>query len=147
MRQLPEKLKVLDVDYRILYFESSIDVDKTAKEELTYQWDKESDLIRVHQGERSWKSICQSLWAVALKIIREKMAIKSIEVTDTTISLLATGLNTVMFYIGDPEGLPDEEEGKGMKLVDETVNVPNKEPIKTKDGLIKMADELAKKGV
>jgi len=117
MRQLPEKLNVLSVSYQILYFSLPIEVDQDGKENLAYQWDKESDIIRVHQGKRSWKSVCQSLWAVALEIICEKMIVKFDE--KTNIPILATGLNTVMFYIGDAEGLADEAEGKGVKLADE----------------------------
>jgi len=119
MRQLPEKLNVLSVSYPILYFDLSIEVDKDAKEDLTFQWDREDDMIRVHRGGRSWKSICQSLWTVALEIICERMIVK-FEGKDIIIPVLGVGLNTVMFYIGDPEGLADEEEGKGVKLADET---------------------------
>jgi len=118
MRQLPEKLNVFSVSYPILYFDLSIEVDKDVKKDLTFQWNKEDDVIREHQGKRSWKSICQSLWAVALEIICEKIVIKFDE--KVNIPILATGLNTVMFYIGDEKGLADEEEGKGMKLADET---------------------------
>ena len=119
MRQLPEKLNVFSVSYPILYFDLSIEVDKDAKEDLTFQWDREDDMIRVHRGGRSWKSICQSLWTVALEIICERMIVK-FEGKDIIIPVLGVGLNTVMFYIGDPEGLADEEEGKGVKLADET---------------------------
>ena len=121
MRQLPEKLNVFSVSYPILYFDLSIEVDKDVKKDLTFQWNKEDDVIRVHQGKRSWKSICQSLWAVALKIICEKMVIDIPHHSEESIiERFAVGLNTVMFYIGDEKGLADEEEGKGMKLADET---------------------------
>ena len=120
MRQLPEKLNVLSVSYPILYFDLSVEVDKSAKEDLTFQWDKEDDIIRVHQGKRSWKSVCQSLWTAALEIICERMIIE-FEKKDGIIPVLGVGLNTVMFYIGDEKGLAEEEEGKGTKLTDETV--------------------------
>ncbi len=58
MKVLPLKLKILDVDYPILYFESPIDVDLNGKEEFASQWDVQDDVIRVHQGERSWKGVC-----------------------------------------------------------------------------------------
>lgn len=121
MRQLPEKLNVLSVSYPIKYFDSPSEVDLGGKGELNSQWDMVADMIRVHKGERSWKSICQSLWTAALEIICVKLDInlpyeKSRE---SIIRRLAVGLNTIMFYIGDEKGLADEEEGKGMKLADE----------------------------
>ena len=123
MRQLPEKLNVLSVSYPIKYFDSPSEVDLSGRGEFIYQWDKQDDVIRIHKGERSWKSICQSLWAMALEIICEKLAVnipyeKSKE---SIIERFAVGLNTVMFYIGDEKGLAGEETRKGIKLADETV--------------------------
>jgi len=122
MRQLPEKLNVLSVSYPILYFDLLSEVDLCRKEELASQWDMEDDTIRIHKGGRSWKSICQSLWTMALEIICMKLDINipSENSKESTIRRLAVGLNTVMFYIGDEKGLAEEEEGKGMKLADET---------------------------
>ena len=112
MRLLPQKLKILDVDYPIVYFEHPGAVDLTGKEELDSQWDMQNDIVRIHQGERSYKAITQSLWTMAIEIIKTKLDIKF--ESDRVIRLLAVGLNTVMFYIGDAE-----DEGKGTKLGDE----------------------------
>lgn len=117
MRLLPQKLKILDVDYPIIYFVGPLEVDLEGKEELASQWDMQDDTVRIHRGGRSYKAITQSLWTMAIEIIKTKLDIKF--ESDRVIRLLAVGLNTVMFYIGDAEGLADEEEGKGVKLGDE----------------------------
>ncbi len=113
--KVPEKIKILDVDYPILYFDSRSEVDLEGKGEFASQWDMNTDTIRIQKGGRSWKSICQSIWTMALEIICVKLDINIPyeKNKESIIRRLAVGINTVQFYIEDKQkGMADETEGK-----------------------------------
>ena len=110
--RLPERIKVFDVDYPIKYFDTPAEVSLSGKEELAFQWDIHDGIVRIHQGERSWKAICQSIWSLVIEIICKHMIIEFGQREETIIERLAVGLNTFMLLFGD-------EKEQGAKLVDE----------------------------
>ena len=71
--KLPTKIKVVDTEYKIKYFDRMPEVDPDGIESLYGRIDYHNRAIRVYRGNRSKSDIYQTIWHEILHGICERL--------------------------------------------------------------------------
>ena len=91
-----DTIQVLDVVYRVEYFDNITDVDPAHKERLFGYIDREDRTIRIYNGTE--EDIKQTTWHELIHALADKLEIEELETEDAekTIDLLATGIRMIL---------------------------------------------------
>lgn len=97
MKNLPNSVNVLGVDYKIIYVDIPSDVDHFKREAKWGEIDFWTRSIRIYKGERPLEDIWGTIWHEILHAISETLHLKNVDDENDTVDLLSTAIADLLF--------------------------------------------------